>query len=187
MKRIITIIAALCMVAGALHSQELANFQRGGGRVVSPEIQGDSVTFRFRADYATYVRLSTSWTGPVDMVRGEGNVWAAKLPCPRPEIYTYNFVVDGVSVNDPQNILVQRDGTRFLSMVIIPGERSENYVEANQRGTVSHPWYDSKILGINRRLTVYTPYGYEANPKKKYPVLYLLHGAGGDEEAWISM
>ena len=139
MKRIITIIAALCMVAGALHSQELANFQRGGGCVVSPEIQGDSVTFRFRADYATYVRLSTSWTGPVDMVRGEGNVWAAKLPCPRPEIYTYNFVVDGVSVNDPQNILVQRDGTRFLSMVIIPGERSENYVEANQRGTVSHP------------------------------------------------
>ena len=188
MKKILTIIASLCMVAGALNAQELANFQRGGGRVVSPEIQNDSVTFRFRADYATYVRLSTSWTGrPIDMVRGANNVWEAKLPCPRPEIYTYNFVVDGVSVNDPQNILVQRDGTRFLSMVIIPGERSENYVEANQRGTVSHPWYDSKILGINRRLTVYTPYGYEANPKQKYPVLYLLHGAGGDEEAWTSM
>ena len=187
MKKILTVISSLCMVAGALNAQELANFQRGGGRVVSPEIQNDSVTFRFRADYATYVRLSTSWTRPMDMVRGANNVWEVKIPCPRPEIYTYNFVVDGVSVNDPQNILVQRDGTRFLSMVIIPGERSENYVEANQRGTVSHPWYDSKILGSNRRLTVYTPYGYEANPKKKYPVLYLLHGAGGDEEAWTSM
>ncbi len=189
MKKLLTVIASLCMVAGALNAQELANFQMGGGRVVSPEIQNDSVTFRFRADYATYVRLSGAWLGgrPVDMRRGQNNVWEVKLPLPEPEIYTYNFIVDGVSVNDPQNILVQRDGTRFLNMLIVPGQRTENYVEANQRGTVSHPWYDSKVLGINRRLTVYTPYGYENNPKKKYPVLYLLHGAGGDEEAWISM
>jgi len=97
-------------------------------------------------------------------------------------------VVDGVSVNDPQNVLVQRDGTRYLSMFIAPGARTENYGEsASKHGTVSHPWYESKVLGMPRRLTVYTPYGYEANPKKKYPVLYLLHGAGGDEEAWISM
>ena len=95
--------------------------------------------------------------------------------------------MDGVSVNDPQNVLVQRDGTRFLNMFIVDGDRTANVREASQRGTVSHPWYDSQILGINRRLTVYTPYGYEANPKAKYPVLYLLHGAGGDEEAWISM
>ena len=194
MKKILTVVATLCMVAGALHAQELANFNFGGrGRpVVSPEIQGDSVTFRLRADYATYVKLSGSWMpnpygGSIDMRRGEGNVWEVKVPLPSPEIYTYNFIVDGVSVNDPQNIQVQRDGTRFLNMLIVPGERTENYNEANHRGTVSHPWYDSKILGLNRRLTVYTPYGYENNPKKKYPVLYLLHGAGGDEEAWTSM
>lgn len=194
MKKILSAIATLCMVAGALHAQELANFNFGGrGRpVVSPEIQGDSVTFRLKADYATIVKLSGSWMpnpygGTIDMKRGENNVWEVKVALPSPEIYTYNFVVDGVSVNDPQNIQVQRDGTRFLNMFIVPGERTENYSEANQRGTVSHPWYDSKILGINRRLTVYTPYGYENNPKKKYPVLYLLHGAGGDEEAWTSM
>ena len=194
MKKILTVVATLCMVAGALHAQELANFNFGGrGRpVVSPEIQNDSMTFRLKADYATYVKLSGSWMpnpygGSIDMRRGEGNVWEVKVPLPSPEIYTYNFIVDGVSVNDPQNIQVQRDGTRFLNMLIVPGERTENYNEANQRGTVSHPWYDSKILGLNRRLTVYTPYGYENNPKKKYPVLYLLHGAGGDEEAWTSM
>ena len=194
MKKILTVVATLCMVAGALHAQELANFNFGGrGRpVVSPEIQGDSVTFRLKADYATYVKLSGSWMpnpygGSIDMRRGEGNVWEVKVPLPSPEIYTYNFIVDGVSVNDPQNIQVQRDGTRFLNMLIVPGERTENYNEANHRGTGSHPWYDSKILGLNRRLTVYTPYGYENNPKKKYPVLYLLHGAGGDEEAWTSM
>jgi enterochelin esterase family protein len=190
MKRLFTSLAICLAAICSMQAQELANFNFGGRGtpVISPEIQGDSVTFRFRADYATYVRLSAPWAGrPVDMVRGANNVWSVKLPLPSPEIYTYNFIVDGVSVNDPQNILVQRDGTRFLNMLIVPGERTENYVEANQRGTVSHPWYDSKVLGINRRLTVYTPYGYENNPKKKYPVLYLLHGAGGDEEAWTSM
>ena len=192
MKRILTIVASLIAVAGAMNAQELTNFSFGRqAPVISPEIQADSVTFRLKADYATIVKLSGSWMpgfgGTVDMRRGENNVWSVKLPLPPSDIYTYNFVVDGVSVNDPQNIQVQRDGTRFLNMLIVPGKMTENYNEAAHRGTVSHPWYDSKILGINRRLTVYTPYGYENNPKKKYPVLYLLHGAGGDEVAWTSM
>ncbi len=180
--------------AAALQAQELTNFSFWGQKpIVSPEIQNDSVTFHLKADYATVVKLSGSWmpnpwTGTIDMNRGENNVWSVKIPLPAPEIYTYNFVVDGVSVNDPQNVLVQRDGTRYLPMLLVPGERTENYGEAvKQHGTVSHPWYHSEILGMERRLTVYTPYGYEQNTKKKYPVLYLLHGAGGDEEAWTSM
>ena len=189
----IALIAGLLAIAGTLSAQELTNFSfgRGAAPVISPEIQADSVTFRLKADYATMVSMYGSWMpgygDQIPLKRGENNVWSVKLPLPSPEIYTYNFFVDGVSVNDPQNVLVQRDGTRYLSMLLVPGERSENYNEAAHRGTVSHPWYDSKILGINRRLTVYTPYGYEANPKQKYPVLYLLHGAGGDEEAWSSM
>ena len=192
MKRIFLIAAAAALSLTAM-AQELTNFNFGGqAPVVSPEIQGDSVTFRLKADYATVVKLSGSWMpnpygGTIDMTRGENNVWSVKIALPAPEIYTYNFVVDGVAVNDPQNVYVQRDGTRYLPMLIVPGERTENYGEARLHGTVSHPWYDSKLLGYSRRLTVYTPYGYEANPKKKYPVLYLLHGAGGDEEAWISM
>ncbi len=192
MKRILLIAAAAALSLTAM-AQELTNFNFGGqAPVVSPEIQGDSVTFRLKADYATVVKLSGSWMpnpygGTIDMTRGENNVWSVKIALPAPEIYTYNFVVDGVAVNDPQNVYVQRDGTRYLPMLIVPGERTENYGEAKLHGTVSHPWYDSKLLGYSRRLTVYTPYGYEANPKKKYPVLYLLHGAGGDEEAWISM
>jgi enterochelin esterase family protein len=123
------------------------------------------------------------------MQRGEENVWSVKIPLPSPEIYTYNFVVDGVAVNDPQNYMVQRDGVRYLNMLMVPGERSENYfgISSAQRGTMRYMWYDSAILGLNRRLTVYTPFGYETSPRTKYPVLYLLHGAGGDEEAWSSM
>lgn len=194
MKRIFVTLVALATLSLGLGAQELSNFAFWGNQkpIVSPEIQNDSVTFRLKADYATVVKLSGSWLpnpwfDTLDMTRGENNVWSVKIPLPEPEIYTYNFVVDGVAVNDPQNVLVQRDGTRYLPMLIVPGERTENYVEATRHGTVSHPWYDSKILGMNRRLSVYTPYGYESNPKKKYPVLYLLHGAGGDEEAWISM
>ena len=190
MKRIISIFAALVMMAGALQAQELTNFMFGGPRVVSPDFQGETITFNFRADYATQVKLQGSWMtyyAGIDMKRGEGNVWSVTVPTPAPEIYTYSFIVDGVSVNDPQNVMVQRDGNRYLSMLLVDGEFTENYKATDKRGTVSNPWYDSKILGINRRLTVYTPYGYEANTKTKYPVLYLLHGAGGDEEAWSSM
>ncbi len=191
MKRILTIIASLLIGASALSAQELSNFSFWGQKpVISPEIQNDSVTFRLKAEYATTVKLNGSWMpgwfDTVDMKRGEDLVWSVKLPLPSPEIYTYSFVVDGVSMNDPQNVMVQRDGSRYLSMLLVDGERTENYKAAEKRGTVSNPWYDSKVLGINRRLTVYTPYGYEKS-KEKYPVLYLLHGAGGDEEAWSSM
>ena len=187
MKKILTILAGLALMTSLASAQELANFARGGATAKSPEFSGDSVFFRLSAPYATQVTLSGSWGQSVTMRKGANGVWEAKVKTPEPEIYTYNFVVDGVRVNDPQNYMVQRDGTRYLNMLMVPGERTENYFEANQRGTVQYKWYDSKVLGINRRLTVYTPYGYEQNTSKKYPVLYLLHGAGGDEEAWSSM
>ena len=48
-------------------------------------------------------------------------------------------------------------------------------------------WYPSPTLKEDRRrMYVYTPPGYEAN-QTRYPVLYLLHGGGGDEDAWVTM
>ncbi|MBR0111107.1 MAG: esterase [Bacteroidales bacterium] len=187
MKKLLITLAAALLFAGAASAQELANFQRQAP-VVSPEVSGGKVTFRLNANYATYVKLAGNWTREqYDMQKGENGIWSVTIDAPEPEIYTYNFIVDGVSVNDPVNYMVQRDGTRYLNMLFIPGERSENYNECSQRGTVSAVWYDSQILGINRRMMVYTPYGYEKNKNQKYPVLYLLHGGGGDEEAWSSM
>ena len=190
MKKILLFAFAAMMAVGA-SAQELANFSRNAQQIVSPEIVGDSVTFRLSANYATVVNLYGNWmanyTDVVPLKKGNDGVWEVTIAAPEPEIYTYNFIVDGVSVNDPRNFMVQRDGTRYLNMLLVPGERSANYNETlAHRGTVSYRWYDSNILGINRRVTVYTPYGYE-NSKQKYPVLYLLHGAGGDEEAWSSM
>jgi len=184
MKKLTMIMAAVMLVITA-SAQELANFRPKA--VVSPEIGESTVTFRINADYATQVQLMGSWDYKTVAMKKTQGVWEVTIDKPAPEIYTYNFIVDGVSVNDAANVLAQRDGTRYLSMLLIDGERSANYREANQRGSLKYMWYDSQLLGINRRMVVYTPYGYETNTKAKYPVLYLLHGGGGDEEAWSSM
>ena len=194
MKKVLILLAAAALSLGA-HAQELANFARQGQgqQIVSPEVQDGKVTFRLNANYATQVKLTGNWMpdprgGVLDMQKGMDGIWSITIDAPEPEIYTYNFIVDGVSVNDPLNNQVQRDGNRFLNMLFIPGPRSENYYEApDQHGTLTYRWYDSQLLGIPRRMAVYTPYGYEKNTKQKYPVLYLLHGGGGDEEAWPSM
>ena len=81
---------------------------------------------------------------------------------------------------------MQRDGRRYLSVLLIPGEHTANYYEANLRGNLSKVWYESPTLEMTRRMFVYTPYGYDGGTAK-YPVLYLLHGAGGDEDAWSTM
>ncbi len=200
MKKYIYSIIALFLFSGAF-AQELSNFM-GREPIVSPEIGENNVTFRFSAPYADTVRISGGFgpkvkietqfgtmeaPGTLDLTKDEKGIWSITLPLPEPELYTYSFIVDGVSVNDPNNIFMQRDGTRYLSVLLVPGKVTENYYEANERGNLNQVWYDSPTLGMKRRLFVYTPYGYADDSKTKYPVLYLLHGAGGDEDAWSTM
>jgi enterochelin esterase family protein len=199
MKKYIFFIITLFVFAGT-YAQEIGNFM-GREPIVSPEISEKNVTFRFLAPYADSVQISggfgptvkmeTSFgtmdvPGRLDLIKDEKGLWSITIPLPEPELYTYSFIVDGVSVNDPNNIFMQRDGTRYLSVLLVPGEKTENYFEASQRGNLNQVWYESPTLGMTRRLFVYTPFGY-AGSKDKYPVLYLLHGAGGDEDAWSTM
>jgi len=170
------------------YAQELANFRRVS--VVSPEIGEETVTFRIQVPEAKLVRLYGSWMSSFDssvnMWKDTSGVWSVSVPKPASELYTYNFIVDGLTVNDPNNVLMQRDGTRYLSVLLVPGELTENYFEAEQRGNLRKLWYDSPTIGKTRRMYVYTPYGYETS-NQSYPVLYLLHGGGGDEDAWSTM
>lgn len=171
------------------YAQELANFA-GQKPIISPEIKDQEVVFRISNPYADTVKLYGSWmekpTQFILMKKDKLGLWSASIPRPSSELYTYHFIVDGLQVTDPNNILMQRDGTRYLSVLLVPGELSANYFEANKRGNLSQVWYDSPTIGVNRRMFVYTPFGYESS-KEKYPVLYLLHGAGGDEDAWSTM
>ena len=59
--------------------------------------------------------------------------------------------------------------------------------QAVPHGEVRTHWYGSKSLNALRRLTVYTPPGYDRNVRGRYPVLYLFHGANADETAWIRL
>ena len=102
-------------------------------------------------------------------------------------MYNYSFIVDGLKVTDPNNVYVSRDVASVFNIFIIKGNPGDLYsVNKVPHGTVSKRWYHSDALGYDRRLTIYTPAGYETSGKR-YPVLYLLHGMGGDEEAWITL
>ena len=179
----------ICLsVFAVTFSQELANFRRAP--IVSPEIGEKTVTFRIAAPQAKLVRLYGSWMrsfdSSVNMLQDTAGVWSVSIPKPQPELYTYNFIVDGFTVNDVNNVLLQRDGTRYLSVLLVPGDLTANYFEAGKRGNLSKVWYDSPTIGKSRRMYIYTPYGYNSGTAK-YPVLYLLHGGGGDEDAWVTM
>ena len=181
-------ILAFTLKVVMMSGQELQNFRPQ--QVISPEIANGKVTFRIFAPQAYQVRLFGSWmasyTTSEPLARDTAGVWSVTINTPAPEIYTYNFIVDGVTKGDDANIFVQRDGRRLLSVLLIDGPLSANYREANKRGNLNQVWYDSPTLGMTRRMFVYTPYGY-ATSKQKYPVLYLHHGGGGDEDAWSNM
>lgn len=188
MKKKFTAAIVCLFIFIASHGQELANFRRAP--VVSPEIGEKMVTFRMAAPQAKLVRLYGSWMrspdSSVNMLKDTAGVWVVSVPKPAAELYTYNFIVDGLNVNDANNVFLQRDGTRYLSVLLIPGELTANYFEAGKRGNLRKVWYNSPTIGTTRRMYVYTPYGYETSTES-YPVLYLLHGGGGDEDAWATM
>jgi enterochelin esterase-like enzyme len=187
-KRFLLAFVLMSTILG-VHAQELANFM-GRAPIVSPEIGEETVTFRISAPNIKLARLYGSWmadySSSINMVKDTAGVWSVSVPKPSPELYYYHFILDGLVVNDPRNIFLQRDGTRYLSVLAIPGELTENYFEASEHGNLSKVWYDSPTIGTNRRMYVYTPYGYETSGKD-YPVLYLLHGGGGDEDAWTTL
>lgn len=162
-------------------------------RIVSPEILPDNkVTFRVYAKAANTVTVSGEWQPGYNaseaLVKGDTGMFTLTVGPLQPELYGYTFNVDGVTTIDPNNVQVRRDGTRYASFFIIPGTGSDLYFQKSgvPHGNVSKVWYNSTVLGMDRRVYIYTPAGYEKN-NQKYPVFYLLHGAGGDEDAWTNM
>jgi len=122
------------------------------------------------------------------MTQDQTGVWSVSVPQPSPELYTYNIVVDGVTMLDPSNVFVQRDGSRYMNAFLVRGDFADLYAESSKAGDVEHVWYYSAENDMMRRMYVYTPAGYDqSNKSVKYPVLYLLHGGGGDEDAWSTL
>jgi len=192
MKNAIQSIVAVCVMAFlmpvAVWAQQAL---RSSAPVMSPEIhENKTVTFRLRAPKAVKVQVTGDFLakGVADLTENKEGVWEYTTPEPlKPELYGYTFLVDGLKINDPSNVYLIRDVATITNVFIIGGERADLYkVNDVPHGTVSKVWYDSPSLGMDRRLTIYTPAGYETSGKR-YPVFYLLHGMGGDENAWSEL
>ncbi|MBR4380646.1 MAG: esterase [Bacteroidaceae bacterium] len=185
-KALFTIALALFAVTGFAQQ---ALFSRNV--VKSPEINADnSVTFRLHAPKAITVQLTGDCVdGVVSMKEDSLGVWSYTTPKLEPELYSYSFIVNGMRMLDPSNIYQNRDVATWTSIFIISekeGDKGDLYsVNKVPHGNLSKVWYESPTLKLTRRMTVYTPAGYEKG--KNYPVLYLLHGAGGDENAWSEL
>ena len=127
-------------------------------------------------------------TGVEQLKKNEKGVWSYTSSALSPELYTYNLIVDGVKITDPLNVYAVRDIASMFNIFMIGGGVKGLYQVKNvPHGTVAKVWYNSPTAGLTRRMTVYTPAGYETSGTKRYPVLYLLHGIGGDENAWSEL
>ncbi len=198
MKKIILTLSAILSVCGMYAQQSLW----GSQQIVSPQINEDhSVTFRYTAPKAVKVQITGDFlpaqkmqtargtfetAGVADLVEKENGVWEFTSQPLESELYNYSFIIDGLSgLKDPNNAYVQRDVASVTNYFIIDGPKGDLYKAQDvPHGTISRVWYDSPSLKMKRRMVVYTPAGYE-DSKEKYPVLYLLHGMGGDEESWL--
>lgn len=175
----------------------------GQAPVLSPQVNPDnSVTFRMIAPKAASVKITGDFLpampvstpfgsfdapGEVELAKNDDGIWEWTSPALSPELYSYSFIVDGLKMPDPSNVFQIRDTSSITNVFLIPGDYADNFkVSDVPHGTVSKVWYHSPTLGMNRRMTVYTPAGYESGDRR-YPVFYLLHGMGGDENAWSEL
>ena len=200
MKHVFSLII-LTLIGLAAYAQQ--SFM-GPRPIVSPEINADhTVTFRLRAPEVGSVKLTGDFLpttqvdtpmgkmdmpGEVELTRNEEGLWEYTTPeALQPELYSYSLIVDGLQIADPNNVYQIRDIASITNYFIVEGERADLYKVGDvAHGTVAKVWYHSESFGVDRRMTVYTPAGYESSGER-YPVLYLLHGMGGDENAWCDL
>ena len=183
-------LALLVVVAFSAAAQRA---ERGRGpqapQVVSPEVHPDRrVTFRVLATNAQSVRLSA---GDIqgngrnaELTKGTNGVWEVTLDPIDPGAYRYNFNIDGLAVIDPRNPATSESNNNVWSLVYVPGTFSDT--KDVPHGAIAEVTYHSKALQRPRRMHVYTPPGYESG-KGKFPVFYLLHGAGDSDDAWTTV
>jgi len=159
--------------------------------VRSPEVHPDRrVTFRISAPKATEVTVSGEFEvgAPAHkLTRDAQGIWSVTVGPFEPELYEYDFIVDGVQMLDPRNPVVKynRGPAAISSLLDIPGSLRAFDVRPVAHGKVDIRYYDSKTTKQTRRVHVYTPPDYERTTSR-LPVLYLLHGGDGEDSVWTA-
>jgi len=158
--------------------------------ISSPDVQKDySIIFRYYSKTAQRVFVTGEFLkAPVRMERDTSGVWSVRVPPVTPEIYPYSFWVDSVQIADPNNTLIFANERFKRSIVEIPGDKPSIYaLQDVPHGKIAYRFYKSSTLDTTRTLLVYTPPGFRHNDKKRYPVLYLIHGGSDTEETWTKV
>lgn len=158
--------------------------------ISSPEVHADnSITFKYFSRTAKRVSVSGEFlNAAVPLKKDTSGVWSVTIPPVTPDIYPYSFWVDSVQIADPNNTYIFANERFKRSIVDVPGDKPLIHSLQNvPHGKVTYQYYNSKTLGTTRQLLVYTPPGFDPNGKKKYPVLYLIHGGSDTEETWTKV
>ena len=190
MKTVLITAALLTMMEAAYAQAPTAARPPQPPPVNSPEVSADRhVTLRIFAPAADSVKLNRgdipAPAAPMAMAKGEGGVWEVTVGPLAPGAYRYTFNVNGVAVVDPRNPAHSESNTNVWSMVTVPGA---SFMDANEvpHGAVAAVTYYSSSLKRNRRMTIYTPPGYEMG-NDKFPVFYLLHGSSDSDASWSTV
>jgi enterochelin esterase family protein len=186
----------IVLITGFIFTRPAGGQSDAGFSPASSNIQGADFP-KISADNSVYVRIKAPdavkvqvqggdglCPKPVDLVKDSAGNWNAVIPTAGPGFHYYWFIIDGVRVNDPGSDTYFGYGRPTGGIEVpVPGEDFFN-VKNVPHGDVREHWYFSAVTGKWRRNFIYTPPGYDKNVKQRYPVLYLLHGAGENERGW---
>ena len=195
------LLSATCLAQSSGLSQQTSNCVPAGTPgawlnhavpLESPDISPEGqVKLRFCAPEATSVRVLGDWNAKSPMgeamTKDAQGIWSLSIGPIKPEFYEYHFIVDGVKSIDPNNVHSNNDALRIGSYFVVTSPGADSALYENKdvpHGEVTAVWYSSKSVATPRRALVYTPPNYRGGAEH-YPVLYLLHGWGGDESEWI--
>jgi enterochelin esterase-like enzyme len=148
-----------------------------------PKVGEDGfVTFHLNAPNAKGVKVGGDFSlDSVAMTQDAQGTWSARVGPLRPDVYSYNFTMDGLDLPDPNNSTPKVGVIWMASQFLVPGEAADFLMQKDvPHGELRTLWYHS------RPLIIYTPPGYDESGNPLYPVIYLLHGYGDTETGWTN-
>ena len=161
-----------------------------GDTLKSIRISADKkVTFSIYAPKASEVSVTGDFQqtyGALKLQKDQIGIWSVTVGPVTPDLYTYDFSVDGLKVVDPKNIQLKEGAGGYSNLLEVPGKEAEYMAVKNvPHGKLEKVWFNAETLGKTSRVHIYTPPGYE-NMKGKLPVLYLQHGGGDNDASWAT-
>ena len=155
-----------------------------------PRVNDDgTVTFRYKNDSAKVVMVDVQFAGRNEMKRGDDGIWTATLGPAEPDMYPYCFIVDGISVMDPENDLYFPNEGFKNSLLEIKSKNGPlpHDIRDVPHGRLEYIHYYSQSLGGTNTAIVYLPPGYMESQQKRYPVFYLISGTTDTEEVYYKV